>query len=189
MACDNLVSRFYGQICRTSLADGFSPPFPVIPPSVGNAAKIARLRRRPAENVPIGDPVRGLVPVAESNSGRPGSPGRAPGRRSTKAGRESAAMMVPISASTTGSAMPARLLRTVQRRRLRRKIRAQRIAGRRGKAEAVDCDVEIEVVERAPDIARGRRGASVASMPRMPRFLMNGIWCGCTPARRSEIRW
>src|ERR1700735_589180 len=35
----------------------------VIPPSVGNTAKIARLRRRSAEYVPVGDPVRGLIPV------------------------------------------------------------------------------------------------------------------------------
>src|ERR1700686_2875135 len=35
----------------------------VVPPGFGNAAEIARLRRRFAEHVPIGDPVRWLVPV------------------------------------------------------------------------------------------------------------------------------
>ena len=42
---------------------GFCPFFGVIPPSFGNGAEITRLRRRTAEHVPIGDPVRGLVPV------------------------------------------------------------------------------------------------------------------------------
>src|SRR3974390_1371271 len=37
----------------------------VVPPGVGNAAEIARLRRRAAEHVPKGDPMGGQVPVRD----------------------------------------------------------------------------------------------------------------------------
>src|SRR5262249_33363706 len=37
--------------------------FAVIPPSLRNAAAVARFRRRAAKNVPIRHPVRGLVPL------------------------------------------------------------------------------------------------------------------------------
>src|SRR5262249_60014666 len=35
----------------------------IVPPGLGGAARVARVRRGPAEHVPIGEPVRGLVPV------------------------------------------------------------------------------------------------------------------------------
>src|SRR5215468_10970251 len=35
----------------------------IVPPGLGDAARVARFGRRPAEHVPIGEPVRGLVPV------------------------------------------------------------------------------------------------------------------------------
>ena len=41
----------------------FSRLVAVIPPGFRNAAEITRLCRRTAEHIPIGDPVRGLVPV------------------------------------------------------------------------------------------------------------------------------
>src|SRR3974390_1103693 len=37
----------------------------IVPPGIGNAAEIARLRRRAAEHVPIGDPMGGPVPVRD----------------------------------------------------------------------------------------------------------------------------
>src|SRR5262249_2114012 len=37
--------------------------FAVVPPGLGHAARIARFGRGSAEHVPIGEPVRGLVPV------------------------------------------------------------------------------------------------------------------------------
>src|SRR5215467_2936694 len=44
------------QLCRLLL---------VVPPGLGNSPKIARPAGRPAEYVPIRDPVRGLVPVRD----------------------------------------------------------------------------------------------------------------------------
>src|SRR5262249_59376237 len=35
----------------------------IVPPGLGDAARVARFGRGPAEHVPIGKPVRGLVPV------------------------------------------------------------------------------------------------------------------------------
>src|SRR4029450_903317 len=35
----------------------------IVPPGLGDAARVARFGRGPAENVPISEPVRGLVPV------------------------------------------------------------------------------------------------------------------------------
>src|SRR5262249_60086858 len=37
--------------------------FVIVPPGLGDAAPVARFGRRPAEHVPVGEPVRGLVPV------------------------------------------------------------------------------------------------------------------------------
>src|SRR5271166_4922259 len=37
--------------------------FPIIPPGFRNAAPKARLDRRPSENIPKREPMRGLVPV------------------------------------------------------------------------------------------------------------------------------
>ncbi len=37
--------------------------FVIVPPGLGDAARVARFARRPAEHVPVGQPVRGLVPV------------------------------------------------------------------------------------------------------------------------------
>src|SRR5262249_32615309 len=37
--------------------------FVIVPPGLGDAARVARFGRGPAEHVPIGEPVRGLVPV------------------------------------------------------------------------------------------------------------------------------
>src|SRR5215472_11103449 len=36
---------------------------PIVPPGLRDAAGVARFGRGPAEHVPIGEPVRGLVPV------------------------------------------------------------------------------------------------------------------------------
>ena len=56
-------------------------------------------------------------------------------------------MMLSISASIAGSAMPARFCEPLSRGRLRREVGAQRIARRRRKAEALDGHVEIEVLQ------------------------------------------
>ena len=88
-----------------------------------------------------------LCTSAESNSGRRGRRGRARGRRWSVRSRVLAAMMASISASIAGSAMPARFCVPLMRGRLRREIGAQRIARRRGKAQALDGDVEIETVD------------------------------------------
>ena len=53
----------------------------VIPPSIRDTAEIARLFRRPAEHVPIRDPMGRPCTNAGSNSARRGSRGRARGRR------------------------------------------------------------------------------------------------------------
>ena len=37
--------------------------FAIVPPGLGDAARVARFGRRPAEHIPVGQPVRGLVPV------------------------------------------------------------------------------------------------------------------------------
>ena len=55
--------------------------------------------------------------------------------------------MLSISASIAGSAMPARFCEPLVAGGLRGKIGAQRVARRCGEAEALDGDVEIEVVD------------------------------------------
>src|SRR5262245_14977263 len=46
----------------------------IVPPSVGGAACVARFCRRPAEHVPIGEPMRGLVPVRNPIAARADHP-------------------------------------------------------------------------------------------------------------------
>src|ERR1700719_3750252 len=117
----------------------------VIPPGIGNAAEVARLRRRAAENVPIGDPMGRLVPLrnpvaagADDAVERPACGGqRRPGLR----GDDGIDQGVDRGVGDAG-----KVVGTFQRRGLRREERAQRIAWSSGKAEAVDGDVEVEAV-------------------------------------------
>src|SRR5262249_41592843 len=119
---------------------------PIVPPGLRNAARVARICRRPREQVPIREPMRRLVPVRN-----PVSPGtddaveRPAGahHRGPRLGRDD-----PVDQSVDHRIGDAgQILRALDRRRRGGEIRAQRIAGRGREAEPSDRDVEIELVD------------------------------------------
>ena len=81
----------------------------VVPPGLGHAARVARLGVRLAEHVPVGDPVRRLVPARDPVVLRRAARDRARGRRYRGSGGRWPRPPCSISASTTGLAMPEKL--------------------------------------------------------------------------------
>ena len=81
----------------------------VIPPRIEDATVETRLLLRPRELVPIGDVVRRLVPVRHPVMTGPEHAVERAGRNRQAPRGLLAARMRSISASTAGSAMPARL--------------------------------------------------------------------------------
>ena len=145
----------------------------IVPPSLGNAARVARFCRWPAEHVPIGEPMRGLVPVR--NPIAAGADHAV--ERSTSCRQDSAVTgrddfvdeRVDDRIGYAGE-----ILRAPLRGGLRGKKAPQRIAGRARKAEP------LHVRSKSKSSTRFRYCTastirSVASMPNVPRFLMNSM--------------
>src|ERR1700735_404864 len=95
----------------------------------------------------------------------------------TRADRESAAMMVSIKVSMTGSAMPARLFEPLSAAACEEKYERSESPGVEEKLN------RSTVMSKSKPSRRARywTGSTIrsdASIPSVARFLMNGMWCG-----------
>ena len=176
-------SAFSSGACAVCIAchrarSSFAALSRIVPPGLRHAAGIARLCRAAGRTRPNRRSSATPCTSAESSSARRGSRGRARGRRWSVRRAISAAMICVDQRVDRRIGDAGEILRALQRGRLRREIGAQRIARRRREAEALDRDVEIEVVDALLRYCTGSTMRSVASMPSVARFLMNGMWCG-----------
>src|SRR5262249_2668269 len=117
----------------------------VIPPSFGYGAEITRLRRRAAEHVPIRYPVRCLLPGRNPITAVPEDPvqGAAGGHQGRPRQRCDNALDQGID---YGVGYAGKIVGSLEGSRLRRKERAKRISRRRRETEAIDGDIEVEIV-------------------------------------------
>src|SRR3974390_2277977 len=123
----------------------FGRLFPIIPPGFRNAARKARLDRRPAENVPKREPVRGLVPVRNPIAPAPDDPVERPAGGDQT--RTSIGCDDPLDKGVdNGGSDTSQILRSLQFGGLRGKIAPQRIARRAGKSEPLDDEIEVEII-------------------------------------------
>src|SRR5262249_22946739 len=101
----------------------------IVPPGLRDAARVARLGRGPAEHVPVGEPVRGLVPVRNPIAASTDHSVEYPaGHRQARAAIGGDDLVDERIDDRIGNA--GKILRAPHRGRLRGKITPQRVAGR-----------------------------------------------------------
>src|SRR5262249_11737920 len=117
----------------------------VVPPGLGDAARVAWFDRGLAKHVPIGEPVRGLVPVRNPIAAGADHPVEHPARRrqarAVVCGNDLIDERIDDWIGNAGE-----ILRALHRGGLRRKITPQRVAGRARKTEPLNRQVKVEVV-------------------------------------------
>src|SRR5262245_15340688 len=118
----------------------------IVPPGLGDAACVARFGRGPAEHVPIGEPVRGLVPVRDPIAAAADHSVEHPaGRRQAHAAIGCDDLLDERIDDRIGDA--GDILRALHRGGLRGKITPQRVARRARKAEPLNRNVEVEIID------------------------------------------
>src|SRR5262245_63767458 len=118
----------------------------IVPPGLGDAARVARFGRRSAKHVPIGEPVRGLVPVRNPiAAGANHSVEYPAGRRQARAAIGCDDLIDERIDDWIRNA--GEILRALHRGGLRRKITPQRVAGRARKGESLNRVVEIKIID------------------------------------------
>src|SRR6516164_5724105 len=118
----------------------------IVPPGLRDAARVARVCRGPAEHVPIGEPVRGLVPVRNPIAAGTDHPVEHPaGRRQARAAIGCDDLVDERIDDWIGNA--GKILRALHRGGLRGKITPQRVAGRARKGEPLNREVEVEIID------------------------------------------
>src|SRR5262249_6349474 len=118
----------------------------IVPPGFGDAARVARLRRGPTEYVPIGEPVRGLVPVRNPIAASADHSIEYPaGHRQARAAIGCDDLVDKRIDDWIGNA--GEILRALHCGGLRGKITPQRVAGRARKGEPLNREVEVEIID------------------------------------------
>src|SRR6266542_1444791 len=118
----------------------------IVPPGLRDAARVARFCRWSAEHVPIGEPVRGLVPVRNPIAAGADHPVEYPaGRRQARAAIGCDDLVDERIDDRIGNA--GEILRALHRGGLRGKITPQRVAGRARKGEPLNREVEVEIID------------------------------------------
>src|SRR5262249_40478489 len=117
----------------------------IIPPGLRDAARVARFGRGPAEHVPIGEPVRGLVPMRNPIAAGAEHPVEYPaGHRQARAAIGCDDLIDERIDDRIGNA--GQILRALHRGGLRGKIAPQRVAGRARKGKSLNREVEVEII-------------------------------------------
>src|SRR5437879_4549048 len=118
----------------------------VIPPSLGNAAGIARFCRGMSEYVPISDPERRIVPLWNPVAARAeDAVEHLAGDEEVSARRGRNDLLGQRIHDRIG--YPGEILRALDGRRLRREVGPQSVPGGGREAEAIDRYIEIEAVD------------------------------------------
>src|SRR5215475_6693064 len=118
----------------------------IIPPGLRDAACVARLGRGPTEHVPIGEPVRSLVPVRNPIAARADHSVEYPaGHRQARAAIGCDDLIDERIDDWIGNA--GEILRALHCGGLRGKITPQRVAGRARKGEPLNREVEVEIID------------------------------------------
>ncbi len=123
---------------------------------------------------------------AESSSGRSAPRGRARGRRSVSAMRVSAARIFSTMRIDHRVGDSREIERARQLGGLRGHVGTQRVARRGGEIEALRWSGRNRIRPRRLRNCTGSTMRSVASMPIVCRFLMNGMWCGWNEGSSSR---
>src|SRR5262249_28783901 len=106
----------------------------IVPPGLRDAARVARFGPGPTKHVPIGEPVRGLVPVRDPIAAGADHPVEYPaGRRQARAAIGCDDLVDERIDDRIGNA--GEILRALYRGRLRGKITPQRVARRARKGK------------------------------------------------------
>src|SRR5262245_55200749 len=118
----------------------------MLPPGLRDTARVARVCREPAEHVPIGEPVRGLVPVRNPIAASAYHSVEYPaGHGQARAAMGCDDLVNERIDDRIGNA--GEILRALHRGRLRGKITPQRVAGRARKGEPLNREVEVEIID------------------------------------------
>src|SRR5262245_1529464 len=118
----------------------------IVPPGLRDAARVARFGRGPTKHVPIGQPVRGLVPVWDPIAAGADHPVEYPaGRRQARAAIGCDDLVDERIDDRIGNA--GELLRALHRGGLRGKITPQRVAGRARKGKPLNREVKVEIID------------------------------------------
>src|SRR5215472_15298921 len=118
----------------------------IIPPGLGDAARVARFGRGPAKHVPIGEPVRGLVPVRNPIAASAYHSVEYPaGHGQARAAIGCDDLVNERIDDRIGNA--GEILRALHRSGVRGKITPQRVARRARKGEPLNREVEVEIID------------------------------------------